>query len=153
MKKIIKRFLFGAILGIAINYLISIFISFYLGSGNFQAVQPSLIEVYGNEINAVLIQLIFSMLIGGVYSASSIIFENVKYSLAKQSIIHFCLTTPIFFLVSYMMYWIDINSKMEILIFIGIYILIYFINWIIFYLYWKDKVNKLNNQIKKNNNI
>lgn len=151
MKKIIKRFISGSVLGISIGYLITLIISVIKGQGIYYGASPQLISVFGSEINAMIVQTLASMLIGGVYSSSSYIFDGTNYSITKQTILHFLITTPVYLIMGYLCCWWSLSSLIEIISFIGIYVVIYIIIWIVFYLYWKNKLSKLNEEIKKIN--
>lgn len=149
MKKIIKRFVLGSVAGISIGYLISLIISVIKGQGIYYGASPQLISTFGSEINAMVVQTLASMIIGGVYSSASYIFDETNYSITKQTILHFLTTTPVYLGVGYLCGWWSLSSLIEILLFIGIYVVIYIIIWTVFYLYWKNKLSKLNEEIKK----
>ncbi len=147
MKNIIKRLLVGGIVGISVGYIISLIISVLIGKGDYYGASPMLIDRFGNELNAMIIQTFGSMLLGGVFSAASYAFEN-DYSLTKQTIIHFFVTMPVYLFISYMLGWLSFNSIKGVLMALGIYVVIYIVIWLIMYLYWKQKISKLNEDIK-----
>ena len=80
-KKLFLRSLIGAPVGLAISTLITVIISLCLGTGDFYAAQPELIDDCGNEINAVLLQTLCSLILGGICGGSSIIWDDEKRSL------------------------------------------------------------------------
>ena len=57
-KRILCRALIGAPIGLAISTAITIFSSLIYGDGNYYPVVPALVEQCGNEINAVVAQMI-----------------------------------------------------------------------------------------------
>jgi hypothetical protein len=59
-KRILCRALTGAPIGLAISTVITIFYSLIYGDGNYYPVVPALVEQCGNEINAVVAQMIAS---------------------------------------------------------------------------------------------
>ena len=150
MKTIFKRFVIGSFIGISISHLISLIISIILGHENYQGASPQLIASFGNEINAMVVQTLASMVLGGVFSAASYVFDRTYYSITKQTIIHFLITTPVYLAISYYLGWSSKSLKGFLLTLI-IYTFIYIVIWLTVYLYWKQKVAKLNNDIKKYN--
>ena len=70
-KRILCRALIGAPIGLAISTAITIFSSLIYGDGNYYPVVPALVEQCGNEINAVVAQMIASLLYGAADSDSS----------------------------------------------------------------------------------
>ena len=57
-KKVILRGLFGLPVGIAIGFVITLLISICIGDGAFYPVTPELIQMMGNQLNAVILQTI-----------------------------------------------------------------------------------------------
>ena len=55
-KKIFLRGLLGLPVGIAIGFVVSLFISICIGDGSFHPVAPEFIQTMGNELNAVILQ-------------------------------------------------------------------------------------------------
>ena len=74
-KRILCRALIGAPIGLAISTAITIFSSLIYGDGNYYPVVPALVEQCGNEINAVVAQMIASLLYGAVWAGASVIWE------------------------------------------------------------------------------
>ena len=67
-KEIIKRIGIGVLGGIVISYFITIGISLVFGDGNYYPCVPSLVERFGSEIAAVIIQTILSAVLGGGFA-------------------------------------------------------------------------------------
>ena len=72
-KKIISRSALGFPLGIAIGYIITIFISLGWANGSYSPCVPELVSVMGNEIYAVILQALLCGLLGAGFAASSVI--------------------------------------------------------------------------------
>lgn len=68
------RSMSGFPLGLALGYLITIVISLIWGDGYYAPCMPELIEVTGNEINAVLLQAFLCGIIGSGFAADSLFF-------------------------------------------------------------------------------
>ena len=65
-KEMIKRGLNGIPQGISIGFVISIVMSLITGDGNLYVAAQPLIDQFGSEINAVVIQAIFAAIVGSV---------------------------------------------------------------------------------------
>lgn len=147
-KKVILRSLLGAPIGVLINLIIAICISYAVGDGKFYPVAPQLENYCGNEINAVFWQTVFSMVYGAVFGASSAIWEIDKWSLTKQTVVHFTLVTLATIPVAYLMCWVGDNVISWVMYFTE-FVFIYFVIWLSLYLSIRAKIKKINKQIDK----
>ena len=144
----IKRALLGFPLGIAIGYTISIIFSVAFANGYYGAVHPELIETFGSEINAVIVQAILWGLTGFVFAGFSVIWEKNDWSLVKQTTIVFCAYLLPTMIVGYILKWFEF-SMLQAIMFVLIFIFIFFFIWVIFYLKAKKDVKAFNERIKK----
>ena len=64
MKKLLRYVFYGAVAGIAMNQIASWLISYVLRLGYYMACPASMPERVGGEMNAVLLQMAFFMLVG-----------------------------------------------------------------------------------------
>ena len=85
-KRILCRALIGAPIGLAISTAITIFSSLIYGDGNYYPVVPALVEQCGNEINAVVAQMIASLLYGAVFIGIYVGIWITLYSRAKREV-------------------------------------------------------------------
>ena len=144
----IKRALLGFPLGMAIGYTISIIFSLTFANGYYGAIHPELIETFGNEINAVIVQAILWGLTGFIFSGFSVIWEKDNWSLVKQTTIAFFVYLLSIMVVGYILKWFTFNI-LQVIIFISIFIFIFFIIWILIYLKMKKDVDAFNAKIQK----
>lgn len=151
IKKMILRGLIGVPIGITISYLITIIISICIGKGIYYPVSDELIGLIGNELNALILQTIISGLMGAGFSMLSIIWEINSWSLFKQSAIFFGSSCLLMFPAAYLLNWMS-HTAIGILIYVGIFILIFVIIWLSYYFYMKNKIKKMNSKINNNNN-
>ena len=85
-KKVIKRCLFGAPIGLLISHIILLITSIFLSvatkkyEGDFLPAPWSLIELCGSELNAVIIQTICSLIFGAAFGGASVIWEIENWS-------------------------------------------------------------------------
>ena len=145
-KKIIQRGLLGFPLGIAIGFIITVFISICAGDGLFYPVTPELIETMGNELNAVVLQTALCGIMGSGFAAASVIWDMDSWSLVKQSGIYFAIACIVMFPISYFTNWMK-HSVAGILSYVGIFIGIFILAWMIQYFSWKSKIKKMNDGV------
>ena len=70
-RKVLLRCLIGAPLGLAISVMITIIISIIMNDGVYYAVVPELVHDCGNELNAVLLQTVLSLIYGAAWAGAS----------------------------------------------------------------------------------
>jgi len=148
-KKILIRAFLGALIGIVISYLITIVISAVIGDGAFYPCVPSFAERYGNEVTAVIIQTIFSAVLGGGFSMASLIWEMDDWSLLKQTGVYFVIITILMMTVAYICEWME-HSLRGVLSYFGIFFAIFVVIWIIRYFSWKIRISKIKEKLIKN---
>lgn len=145
-KKIVLRSIFGFPIGIAIGYLITIFISLVWANGYYSPCVPELITTMGNEINAVILQALLCGLLGAGFAASSVIWEIENWGIIKQTGIYFIITSVIMLPIAYFAYWME-HSIVGIFSYFGIFILIFAVFWIIQFVIGKHNVRKMNKNL------
>lgn len=142
-KNIISRALLGFPLGISIGYIISIVISFIFANGNYAPCRPELVSMMGNVINAVILQTVFSGVIGATFSACSVIWEIENWSIVKQTGIYFMITALVMMPVAYVLNWME-HSFLGFIKYFGTFVVIFIIVWVLQYMAWKKKINQIN---------
>lgn len=83
-----------------------------------------------------------------IFTASTLYFENRKLTLSQQTFLHFLTVTILYLILAVTIGWIPFNIK-NILITVLVSIVVYSIFWIAFYLYFKNQVRKLNDDLQK----
>lgn len=147
-KQIIKRGLFGLPVGIAIGFVIPLLISVAVGDGNYYPVTPELIDTMGNELSAVMLQTILCGLMGAGFAMASIIWELDSWSLAKQSGVYFFLACLLMLPIAYVANWME-HSVRGVLVYVGIFVVIFLSVWMTQYLIWRRIINKMNHFVRK----
>lgn len=147
-KKLILQGLLGFPLGIAIGFVITILISICVGDGTFYSVTPELMETMGNELNAVILQTVLCGVMGSGFAMASVIWEMDSWSLAKQSGIYFSVACIIMLPIAYVTNWMK-HSVGGVFAYIGVFVVIFLIVWLIQYFAWKRRIRKMNDCIKK----
>lgn len=146
-KKIILRSLLGAPVGMAISYFITILISLAVADGNYYPVVPDLIADCGSEMNAVLLQTLFSLLYGAVWGGASVIWDMESWSLLKMTLLHLVICSIVTFPVAYFMQWMPHNIA-GFLFYFGTFLTIYLIIWISQYQSIKRRIDQINHKIQ-----
>ena len=145
-KKIILRGILGIPIGITIGYLITIFISLGLANGYYSPCVPELISMMGSEIRAVIVQSVFSGILGAGFAASSVIWEIDHWSLVKQTGIYFAIASLLMLPIAYLADWME-HSVVGFLSYFGIFILIFAMIWAIQFAIGKYNVKKMNEKL------
>lgn len=146
-KKAFLRGLLGIPIGIFISTTITILISIGWGYGQYLAVAPELTKQMGTELNAIVVQYVLSGVLGFAFAIGSVIWEVEKWSILKQTLLHFVLTSVAMFPIAYLCHWID-HTFLSALIYFAVFAAIYFIIWLLQYNFWKKKINAMNSKIQ-----
>lgn len=149
-KRRIFQGLLGFPIGIATGFVITILISMCVGDGTFYPVTPELMETMGNELNAVILQTVLCGIMGSGFAMASAIWEMDSWSLAKQSGIYFSAACIIMLPIAYVTNWMK-HSVGGVLAYVGVFVVIFLIVWLIQYFVWNRKVKKMNDCIRKSN--
>ena len=149
-KEFARRVFVGLLGGIVISYLITIGISIAIGDGSYYPCVPSLIERFGNEVTAIIMQTALSAALGAGFAGSSIIWEMDEWSLLKQTSIYFGIVSVLMMTIAYICEWME-HSVKGILSYFGIFVAIFIAVWIVQYLIWKVRVSRIKEKIQKNN--
>ncbi|BDR57827.1 DUF3021 domain-containing protein [Xylocopilactobacillus apicola] len=93
MKRIIK----SSLAGVAVGFLIALLFSWVNSGGKFLASKPQFNARFSSNLTAVTVSAGIWALMGAIFGASYLIFEQEKWSITRQTVIHF-LVTIVFFL-------------------------------------------------------
>lgn len=141
--------LLGAAIGPTIALLITIVISLIIHDGNYYAVPPDLIRDCGNEVNAVILQTILSLLYGAAWGGASWIWRIERWSILRQTLTHLVICSAATFPVAYFAYWMPHNAG-GILTYFGIFLVIYLFIWLSLYSNMKKRVRQINDKLRDN---
>lgn len=147
-KKVLFRSLFGLLSGVALGQLIAIVISAVKGDGSFYAVIPELVNDFGGELSAAIVQTALLGVFGAIVGAASVIWELDRWGLTKQTGAHFCLFAIPFTIVAYVLYWVP-RSVGGVVISVIVLAVIYAAIWCGTYFSARKKIQKINNNLHK----
>lgn len=145
-KKIFTRCLIGAPIGLAISTIITIIISLTVNDGVYYAVVPELINDCGNELNAVILQAVLSLVYGAVWGGASAIWEMDNWSILKQTIIHLIICSIATFPIAYLTRWMSHDLK-GILCYFSIFFAVYMVIWLSQYSALKRRITQINDKL------
>lgn len=148
-KEWIYKVFVGMLIGIVICYFMTIGISLAIGDGNYYPCVPSLLERFGNEVTAVIMQTVLSAVLGAGFAGCSSIWEKDEWSLLKQTSIYFGAISVLMMTVSYICNWME-HSVIGVLSYFGIFCAIFIVVWCVRYLIWKVRISKIMESIQKN---
>lgn len=144
--KILKRAILGFIYGVFIGQTILILESLFTGDGNFYPVMTNLLNIAGTRIGAVIIQYFLTGIIGVSFAATTVIFEMDRWSIIRQTALHFVINSIVMFAAGFLCGWFPHTVKSTIIWF-AIFITVYIIIWFCFTLYYKLKVKQINEKL------
>ena len=142
MKKALLRGLLGIPLGVFISTTIGLIISLMIGKLAVISPVPEGIS----SLSAYIVQYIVSVGVGFTFGFGSAIFEVDSWSIAKQTTLHFLLTSVVLLPCAVLARWVGPNL-ISIFVYFLIFILVYIMIWIIQYFTWKNKIAKLNSKL------
>lgn len=99
----------------------------------------------GNEINAVTLQAVCSLINGAAWAGATVIWEIEDWSLMRQTVTHFIVGSVCTLPIAYVMHWME-RSIMGVLSYFGFFFAIYVIIWVSTFLSMK-KLEKINRKI------
>jgi len=147
-KKMIKRFLFGFPLGIAIGFIITIIISCCFEDGSFYPVTSELTEAMGNELNAVILQTVLCGIMGSCFAMASLIWEFDSWNFSKRSGVYFAVACVVMLPIAYITNWMK-HDVFGVLSYAGIFVALFLVVWLVQYFVWKAKVRRINDGLSK----
>ena len=106
-KELFFRVFVGILGGVVISYFITIGISLVIADGNYYPCVPTLVDRFGTQIAAVVVQTILSAVLGAGFALSSFIWQQDNWSLLKQTGIYFLVVTVLMMSIAYFLEWME----------------------------------------------
>lgn len=147
-KKILFRCLRGAPIGVMISLILTVIFSLNTGNGEYFPAPHELVDWCGNELTAVIVQLICSLSVGATFGGASVIWAIEKWSLLKQTLVHLSVVALPYFGLGYIMNWMP-HYLYGALGYAGGFILVYAIIWCSMYFSMKAKIKQMNMQLQE----
>lgn len=92
--------------------------------------------------------MLLAIILGIYFGLSSFIFSENNMSALKQTVIHYFLSVGFYFFIAYIGEWVPF-SPLAILIAILIFTIIYAVNWLGYYFYYKKVAEQMNENLKR----
>lgn len=150
-RKALLRGFIGIPCGVFISTTISILISVIaggFGGGYYSPVEPGMAKELGGQLNAVVTQYVMSSVLGFAFGMGSAIYSMEEWSIIKQTVVHFLLSSVAMLPVAYVCHWVD-HSVLSVVVYFAIFAAIYFLIWFIQQQYWKKRIEQMNQKLKK----
>lgn len=145
-KKLLVRSLLGAPIGVTVTLVVTIIISLCTGQGDYYPAPHELMELCGNWMNAVLVQTVCALFVGAAFGASSVVWDMERWSMLKQTLVHFVAIVVSSFPLAYVMYWIP-HYFLGALCYVALFVVVYAVIWILMYFSAKAKIKRLNEKL------
>ncbi|KEK24080.1 DUF3021 domain-containing protein [Bacillus gaemokensis] len=146
MKNLFSRVVGGFVIGVIIGQIVQILISLKLGHGEYMPVVDHFRSFFVSEMTAVIVQILLTGIIGVTFATSSLVFDIVKWSLLKQYIVHFCITTLVWLPIVTLL-WMPKTFISTLFFFIS-FLSTYVVTWAIQYTISKNDIKQINAAIQ-----
>lgn len=147
-KKALLRGLLGVPIGVTVGYAITVIMSLHFGGGSFSPVVPAMAEAMGAESVAVAAQFGLTCLMGFVFALASCIWEVERWSLLKQTVLHFLSIAPVTLFIAWACRWVDYTPG-GLWGYFGIFVAIYAVIYAVEALSVRAKVNAANRKLRE----
>lgn len=87
-----------------------------------------------------------TMLCGWFFTASTLYFEHQKWTLRRQTAMHFATVTLLYFVLAIGIGWFPFTMP-SFLLMLAVFLVFYVLFWTAFYLYFKNQAKKLNAEL------
>lgn len=147
-KKIMKYCMFGASEGITVYMAFTLLGSWLRGDGKYYYTSAHLIRIYGNEVNAVGVACLSAMILGMIWAAASLIYQETEWSLLRQTLVHSAVCVVPSLVIAYIMWWMPRNLD-GLGQYITVFGVLYVLNWTAQYFGMKKRVRQMNKKLKR----
>ncbi len=146
-KKALRRGLVGIPVGVFIGYSITVITSLIWGQGRYSPVVPAFQEAVGAQSAAVALQWLLCCVMGFVFAAASCIWEVERWSLTRQTVLHFLAVSLTMLPIVLACRWAAFIPG-GILGYFGVFIAIYAAIWLITTLSVRRQVRAANRKLR-----
>ena len=100
------------------------------------------------SLNAMMLHLLLSGVLGMVANGSSVIYEIEEWSIVRATITHFIIAMGVFYVIAFTLRWFS-PSDPACWIMSAIMVIVYFTIWMVQSLIFKHKVKRMNEELRK----
>ena len=131
-----KNFLIRSIMGIFFGSFLSIIMTYTVVLSGQETLDSGLF--LKNSLGTILC--------GWFFTASTLYFENHKWTLRRQTAMHFATVTVLYFVLAFGIGWFPFTVP-SFLLMLAVFLIFYVLFWTAFYLYFKNQAKKLNAEL------
>ncbi|MDF7638087.1 DUF3021 domain-containing protein [Lactobacillus sp. ESL0791] len=146
-KKILVQGAAAMPIGVTVGIIIALFFDLLYKLPDFYPSSPRFTSHFPSLTVATLVAAVLWALMGFVFGATAIIFDQEKWSITKQTVIHFLVTFICFTALAILAGWFPLNAEW-LTFYTIIFIIIYVIMWSISMKSAKRKIAKINQAIQ-----
>ena len=150
LKRALIRGINSFMYALAINVILALIIMAIVNEPDFVPLVPNYAAHFDSKAVALLLQIVLVGLTSAAFGAGSVILELERWSLIKQSVIYFIVTTAIWLPVSIFCWGVD-KYTIAFISMICSYVASYAITWGIQYSICKKSVAKINQKLNQMN--
>lgn len=146
-RTVILRALSGIPLGIALETVISIFISAVWAGGYYVPYEPTLEQVMGSELGAMVMQTALCALLGAAFGGLSVIWELDAWSIARQTGAYFLGASIAMLPIAYFNCWME-HTLAGFLEYFVLFAAIFAVIWLILHAKHRRDVRAINKKLE-----
>lgn len=151
MKKILNLSLSGVSLGICIGFLFALSFSLSYQTSYFMPSTPEFVNHFSSNTLATAASALLWACMGILSSVSPLVFRIEKWSITRQTIVHFVITFVFFTPLAILAGWFPLNI-FWLISYTLIFLVIYVVMWLIFMRRAKREISDLNQLLFKRKN-
>lgn len=149
--KVVNRALLGFVLGMLAGVFAAIAVSFAAGEGTL-ILPDTLNKLGGNQVGALLLQMLVSGLFGIIPMVGTIVYEFDSWGMLEQAVVHYVSYTLPYLCLSSFLGWAGPNSGDPFLT-AGLFAMCHGIIWLIMYARYRAEVKTLNELLSKTKTV
>lgn len=148
LKRSLTRGITGFAFGVSVGQMLQLLFIALSGKQGLVPLVPAFRSYFASDVMAVGVSNFFVGVISAVFAMSSVIFEIERWSFLKQGIVHFCVTTIVWFPIAAFLWGLFIYPQAVWRTLLGFFFT-YAINWIIQYRLCRNAIKDINQTIQK----
>lgn len=131
-----------------VNVFIMLIMAFAWQSYYYTPFLPDYLAHFSSETIAVCVEILLIAFIGAVFGGCSVIYDMEKWSFIKQGIVHFAITTIVWFPIT-MFIWNAFKYPSAGISIMCSYSIVYIITWVMSGIKYKKQIADINEELKK----
>ncbi|MDF7627232.1 DUF3021 domain-containing protein [Lactobacillaceae bacterium L1_55_11] len=148
MKAVMKYLWHNALVGLCIGFSVAMFFSLINGAHYWMPSSPEFVDRFSSPLMAALVSMFLWMGMGLVFGASNYIFNIERWSIDRQSTVHFLVTYVGFSILAILAGWFKLNT-VNFLVFSLIYVGYYLLGRTLHKRWARQNVDDLNQKLQQ----